>query len=229
MKAAHAKLDAYAHNPYPTRPSIESPSKGAAPTCDVISMANLDRLLAEVRKDFGRKQIWLTEYGYQTNPPDPWLGVSPGVQAAYVGAGGAARVPGAERDAADPVPRPRRAEHRALPERALQRARLAKPASYAFRLPLAQVTRTGRRVVALGTGAARARARGRTGSRSRRTEPGAGSARRSGRTALGFFSRHASRSPRGLARPRLVAAGRSALTAGRSRSALSYASSTSCL
>ena len=49
MKAAHAKIDAYAHNPYPTRPSIESPSKGACSTCDVISMANLDRLLAEVR------------------------------------------------------------------------------------------------------------------------------------------------------------------------------------
>src|SRR6185436_1264392 len=85
MKAAHAKLDAYAHNPYPTRPSIESPSNGACATCDVISMANLKRLLDELRRDFGHKQVWLTEYGYQTNPPDRLLGVAPGVQAGYVG------------------------------------------------------------------------------------------------------------------------------------------------
>src|SRR5262249_33187692 len=84
MKAAHAKLDAYASNPSPPRPGIESPLQGACAACDVISMANLDRLLAEVRRDFGGKQIWLTEYGYQTNPPDPWLGVSPALQALYV-------------------------------------------------------------------------------------------------------------------------------------------------
>src|SRR5262249_6604191 len=41
MKAAHAKLDAYAHNPYPTRPGIESPLEGACAACDVISMADL--------------------------------------------------------------------------------------------------------------------------------------------------------------------------------------------
>jgi hypothetical protein len=35
-------------------------------------------------RDFGRKPIWLTEYGYQTNPPDG-LGVAPALQAAYVG------------------------------------------------------------------------------------------------------------------------------------------------
>src|SRR5262249_36944928 len=30
---------------------------------------------------FGRKPIWLTEYGYQTNPPDTLLGVPPKKQA----------------------------------------------------------------------------------------------------------------------------------------------------
>ena len=44
MAAAHAKLDAYAHNPYATRP-LESPFRGACPYCDVISMANLNRLV----------------------------------------------------------------------------------------------------------------------------------------------------------------------------------------
>ena len=43
MAAAHAKLDAYAHNPYATRP-LESPFRGACPYCDVISMSNLNRL-----------------------------------------------------------------------------------------------------------------------------------------------------------------------------------------
>ena len=36
-----------------------------------------------MRRDFGTKRIWLTEYGYQTNPPDR-SGVSRSVQAQYV-------------------------------------------------------------------------------------------------------------------------------------------------
>jgi hypothetical protein len=83
MAAAHARLDAYAHNPYATR-RIESPLKGACAYCDVISMANLNKLLKEVRRDFGNKPVWLTEYGYQTNPPDRLSGVSPTRQALYV-------------------------------------------------------------------------------------------------------------------------------------------------
>jgi hypothetical protein len=84
MRAARAKLDAYAHNPYPTRPGGESPSRGACATCEVISMANLPRLLTEVRRSFGRKPVWLTEYGYQTNPPDRAFGVSFVKQARYL-------------------------------------------------------------------------------------------------------------------------------------------------
>ncbi|MFL6006551.1 MAG: hypothetical protein ACJ744_09930 [Gaiellaceae bacterium] len=83
LAAAHAKLDAYAHNPYPTRPR-ETPLGGACGYCDVISMANLGRLSKQVRHYLGRKPIWLTEYGYQTNPPDTF-GVAPTLQAAYVG------------------------------------------------------------------------------------------------------------------------------------------------
>ncbi len=48
-------------------------------------MATIDRLLREVRKAFGQKRIWLTEYGYQTNPPDPLLGVSRARQARHIG------------------------------------------------------------------------------------------------------------------------------------------------
>ena len=80
---AHAKLDAYAHNPYPTRPR-ETPLAGACGYCDVISMANLGRLTNQVRHYLGTKPIWLTEYGYQTNPPD-FFGVAPTLQASYIG------------------------------------------------------------------------------------------------------------------------------------------------
>jgi hypothetical protein len=48
-------------------------------------MATIGRLLTAVRRDFGsRTRIWLTEYGYQTNPPDHLLGVSYADQAAYI-------------------------------------------------------------------------------------------------------------------------------------------------
>jgi hypothetical protein len=38
-------------------------------------MATIRKLLVLVKRDFGSKPIWLTEYGYQTNPPDAFLGV----------------------------------------------------------------------------------------------------------------------------------------------------------
>jgi hypothetical protein len=85
MKATHARLDAYAHHPYPARPTVETPFTGGCSKCDTITMANLPRLLKEVRRDFGNKPVWLTEYAYQTNPPDHTLGVSPALQAAYIG------------------------------------------------------------------------------------------------------------------------------------------------
>jgi hypothetical protein len=84
MAAAHARLDAYAHNPYPLRPG-ETPTSGGCDHCTTITMATLPRLENDVRKAFGtRTRIWLTEYGYQTNPPDPLLGVSYAKQAAYL-------------------------------------------------------------------------------------------------------------------------------------------------
>ena len=49
----------------------------AATRCTTISLATLERLLDETRKAFGpRTRIWLTELGFQTNPPDRILGVS---------------------------------------------------------------------------------------------------------------------------------------------------------
>jgi hypothetical protein len=83
MDAAGARLDAYAHNPYPLRP-FETPTAGGCGHCETITMATIDRLVREVGRAFGRKRIWLTEYGYQTNPPDRFLGVSPALQARYL-------------------------------------------------------------------------------------------------------------------------------------------------
>jgi hypothetical protein len=84
MAAAHAKLDAYAHHPYPLRPT-ETPSSGGCKNCPSITMATVPKLLILVRRYFGLKPVWLTEYGYQTNPPDAFLGVPPRRQATMLG------------------------------------------------------------------------------------------------------------------------------------------------
>ena len=74
MAAAHARLDAYAHHPYPSTPA-ETPSGGGCRHCPWITMATLPKLLILVKRYFGPKPIWLTEYGYQTRPPDQFFGV----------------------------------------------------------------------------------------------------------------------------------------------------------
>ena len=83
MRAAGARLDAYAHNPYALNPG-ESPWSGGCGNCETITMSTLERLLANVQRAWGPKRIWLTEFGYQTNPPDQFLGVSKATQARYL-------------------------------------------------------------------------------------------------------------------------------------------------
>ena len=82
MRAAHAKLDVYAHHPYPGRPT-DTPFAGGCTHagCETITMATLERLLTEVGRAFGPKRIWLTEYAYQTGPG----GVTQARQAALLG------------------------------------------------------------------------------------------------------------------------------------------------
>jgi hypothetical protein len=150
MRAAHAKLDAYAHNPYPLRPG-ETPTSGGCDHCTTITMATLPRLLAAVERSFGTKtRIWLTEYGYQTNPPDRLLGVSYATQAAY-GSEAALRAYLAPR--VDVLihylvrdePDPERWQSGLLTIR-----ELAKPSYQAFQLPLTQQSRNGARTVLWG-------------------------------------------------------------------------------
>jgi hypothetical protein len=150
MRRYHAKLDAYAHNPYPTRPRQETPWSGGCPWCKTIGMADLDRLIREVRANFPRKRIWLTEYGYQTNPPDRWLGVSPARQAAYAGAASlrAYQAPLVDMLIHFMVQDDGRT---AGWQSGLRRVTgVAKPAYNAYKLPLAQVSRRGTRTVLWG-------------------------------------------------------------------------------
>jgi hypothetical protein len=81
MDSAGALLDAYAHHPYPVFPG-DTPFTGGC-SCKTLTMASLERLLLFVGQAFPRARIWLTEYAYQTNPPDVF-GVSPDLQARYV-------------------------------------------------------------------------------------------------------------------------------------------------
>jgi hypothetical protein len=48
-------------------------------------MAHLATIRTDVTRLFGPVPVWLTKYGYQTNPPDRLLGVSYARQATYVG------------------------------------------------------------------------------------------------------------------------------------------------
>jgi hypothetical protein len=83
MKKAGARgFDAYAHHPYYGAPSetpaTPSPGRGG------VTLGNIDALVSELTRLYGNKRIWLTEYGYQTNPPDDVFGVSWETQAQYV-------------------------------------------------------------------------------------------------------------------------------------------------
>jgi hypothetical protein len=153
MGKAGAKLDAYAHHPYPLLPRVETPRSGGCGHCETVTMATLERLIQAVRRRLGPKRIWLTEYGYQTSPPDPWLGVPWALQAQYVAEAGLRvwNVPYVDMlinfmfrdDVADEV-RP------GWQSGFYSASGTAKPSLRAFMLPLAQVSRTGARTTVWG-------------------------------------------------------------------------------
>ena len=49
-----------------------------------MTLANLDVLTRSLTQLYGNVRLWITEYGYQTNPPDKFFGVSYAKQAAYL-------------------------------------------------------------------------------------------------------------------------------------------------
>ncbi|MHB8658444.1 MAG: hypothetical protein ACYC91_10905 [Solirubrobacteraceae bacterium] len=88
VKANPGLFDAtgFAHHPY----YFFHPPSYSAPDPDFVPIANLGRLergLDRVYRAYHvhrRIPIYLTEYGYQTDPPDPYEPVSPAQQAAYL-------------------------------------------------------------------------------------------------------------------------------------------------
>jgi hypothetical protein len=83
MKRAGASgFDAYAHHPYASSPNETPTTRPQARTA--VSFGNLDDMIAVVTQLYGRKPIWLDEYGYETNPPDNMLGVTLAAQARYL-------------------------------------------------------------------------------------------------------------------------------------------------
>jgi hypothetical protein len=87
-KAAGLKtFDAWAHHPYYAGPSDQPTTKpvtakGAPATA--VTLGNIGDLIRQVTRLYGNKRIWITEYGYQTNPPDKLYGVTYAKQAAYL-------------------------------------------------------------------------------------------------------------------------------------------------
>ena len=79
-RAGLKNLDAYAHHPYYGLPSETPTSK---PRGNAIELGNINTLIAQVNRLWGKKRIWITEYAWQT-PPDRLFGVSYARQAAYL-------------------------------------------------------------------------------------------------------------------------------------------------
>lgn len=76
----------FGHHPY----NFFAPPGKSSPDLNFVPLANLNRLEHGLDRAFGaygahRKiPLYLTEYGYQTNPPDPYQRVTPAEQAAYI-------------------------------------------------------------------------------------------------------------------------------------------------
>ena len=79
----------WGHHPYHLTEAPNQPSRGAA-TADWVTFADLpklERALDRVQRDYGSRRrlpLYLTEYGFDTNPPQPINAVSPTTQAAYL-------------------------------------------------------------------------------------------------------------------------------------------------
>jgi hypothetical protein len=75
-------FDAWAHHPYAGRPTEKPTTKPRAKTS--VTLGNFGDLVKELTRLYGKKRIWITEYGYQTRPPDKVSGVSWKTQAKYL-------------------------------------------------------------------------------------------------------------------------------------------------
>jgi hypothetical protein len=81
-RAGLKRFDAYAHHPYYgsrlEKPTTVPKSKKA------VTLGNIGLRIRQLKRLYGSKRLWITEYGYQTRPPDRYFGVSYSLQAKYV-------------------------------------------------------------------------------------------------------------------------------------------------
>jgi hypothetical protein len=80
------KATGWAHHPYALEVAPDVKDR-AHDQVTISVLGRLTRTLDRVFRRYGQNRrlpIWLTEYGYQTNPPDPIVGVSWARQAAYL-------------------------------------------------------------------------------------------------------------------------------------------------
>jgi hypothetical protein len=78
-------FDVYAHHPYADIGKNESPTyvpKGKFKRR--VQLGNIGLLTKLISQYYGPKHLWITEFGYQTNPPDKTYGVPYATQAKYL-------------------------------------------------------------------------------------------------------------------------------------------------
>ena len=80
------RADGFAHHPYMLKRAPDRPLLNR----DSVGMGDLDRLSSLLERLYRRGRtetrlpIYITEFGYETNPPDPGRGVTPLTQAIYL-------------------------------------------------------------------------------------------------------------------------------------------------
>jgi hypothetical protein len=81
-RAGLKRFDAWAHHPY-YGSRVEAPATPPK-SKKGVTLANIGVMIKHLNRLFGPRRIWVTEYGYQTRPPDRLFGVSYRTQAKYV-------------------------------------------------------------------------------------------------------------------------------------------------
>jgi Glycosyl hydrolase catalytic core len=82
-RAGLKRFDAYAHHPYYAN-RFDTPTTVPRSKKEV-TLGNIGVLIRKLDSLYGgRKRVWVTEYGYQTRPPDRLFGVRYATQAKYV-------------------------------------------------------------------------------------------------------------------------------------------------
>lgn len=81
------KADGFSLHPYSPNspPNVSNPDPDTVQIADLGRMSTLLKALHERGRTSGELPLYVTEYGYETNPPDPSRGVPPNVQAQWHG------------------------------------------------------------------------------------------------------------------------------------------------